>query len=147
MWLKIKVSWHDVPFLLFCFPPQIPSHDCIYFAESTFILFLYYYFVPSMNRKTSINISSVTEVFFWTLHRNVHFTVTAAIYIYRIYLVWLGGWEGVLNAVWFLTAIIGLFMCLFVRFELNLNSVLGCGWRYLWIWSYFSANNGHICRT
>lgn len=31
MLLKMKASWHDVPFLIFQFPPQIPSHDCICF--------------------------------------------------------------------------------------------------------------------
>lgn len=31
MLLKMKASWHDVPFLIFQFPPQIPSHGCICF--------------------------------------------------------------------------------------------------------------------
>lgn len=56
MWLKIKVSWHSVPFLLFCFPPQIPSHN--YFAES------WVYFISEFLKGKSIDISLVTEVFF-----------------------------------------------------------------------------------
>lgn len=62
-----------------------------------------------------------------SFHSNVHFTVTATIHIYRIYFYLIGGWEGALNAVWFLT---GFPVCLFLldriyRLELNLNSVVG----------------------
>lgn len=70
MWLKIKVSWHDVPFF-YCFvflleyPVIIVS---ILQRESIFYFWIYSYFCfPSMDRKSSINISSVTGVFFWTV--------------------------------------------------------------------------------
>lgn len=90
MWLKIKVSWHDVPFLLsLCFPPQIPSHNCIYFAE--YILFLNYYFL-SLRGKTSISFCC-GSLLRDTFHSSVHFT--AAAHVRRVYST--GG--GPLNAV------------------------------------------------
>lgn len=36
---KIKVSWHDVPFLLFCFPSFTnPLYDCMFFAKNNYFI-------------------------------------------------------------------------------------------------------------
>lgn len=138
------MSWHDVPFLSFCFPPQIPSHNCIYFAE--YILFLnLLFFSPPPPQWIVIQASTyllLQEIsFFWTVFAAMYILQRPQRFTYIEFILydrWAGG--GVKCSL----ILAGCFCFDRVyRLELNLNSVLGSG-RH---WSYFSANNGQIGRT